>query len=118
MSKGACRGKVDDPAHIGGTRGLIHGEGALGIGCEGGPREFDRHPGVVLGRRVNDPLHAVLADGVGEARNIEQLALHDAQTTTWVNRKIAVVADDLAAVGKELVDEVAPYEAAAAGNEL
>ena len=97
IAHGALRGEVDYAAHARCAGGLVDRERALGVGLERGPWQLDRHPRVALAGGVDDAFDAVPTQCLGQAGNIEQLALHDGQPVAGIHREIAVVADDLGA---------------------
>ena len=64
---------------------------------------------------VDDALDAAPTQCLGQARNVEQLALDGMHTGATVLGVVAVVDDDVFTGGDKLVDEMASHKSAAAG---
>jgi hypothetical protein len=83
-------------------RGFVNRKGAIGIGSERGDRQFDRERRVALPGGVDDAVHVVAAQGLGQARDVEQLQDRD-YPVARVDGVVAVVHDDALAVGQQLI---------------
>ena len=108
--------EVDDPADPGEPGGLEQVDRSFDVRVDRRDREVEREIGMRHRGRVHDPLHRVVAQRLEQARDVEQLPLHERDTVRSGLGEVAVVAHDPVAATGEGAHDMAAAIAEPAGD--